>query len=262
MSIHPSVRIHPTARIACDDLTIGAGGVVGEGCVIEGRRIEIGREFWMDAGARIGGGSCQDPQAFLKAGDWLHLGKGSECNTARGITLGDEVGIGVGTMLFTHGAYLDELAGFPCSFAPIVIGDRVWLPNAWINPGVTIGSDVVVAARSLVNRDLPSGCLAGGTPAKVLRDGFPRRPTKQERLKILLRIAYECTLILPSLKALPFALLYTADWIGTGETDFKLEERTISGPVTDASEVVRHQLRRHGIRFRFSPTPDGYAPWA
>ena len=57
------------------------------------------------------------------------------------------------------------------------IGDRVWLPTASVNPGVTIGSDVVVAARSLVNHDVPAGCLAGGIPAQVLqrdatRDGW------------------------------------------------------------------------------------------
>ena len=32
--------------------------------------------------------------------------------------------------------------------------DRVWLPNAWVNPGVTIGANVVVAARSLIHRPL------------------------------------------------------------------------------------------------------------
>ncbi len=254
-NVHPSVRIDDSARINCDDLTIGAGGVVGRDCVIEGRRVTIGRELWMDEGARIGGGSCRDPQAFLVAGDWLHLGAGSHINTARGVTIGDECGVGRGTQIFTHGAYLDELAGFPCDFAPIVIGSRVWLPSATVLPGVTIGSDVVVAAMSLVNRDIPSGCLAGGTPAKVLRDSFPRTPTEGERRAIIRRIAEEC-------RALAIGSTFDTMTISTGATSFDLWARWISGPVTDASEVVRNQLRRHGIRFRFSPTPDGYAPWA
>jgi acetyltransferase-like isoleucine patch superfamily enzyme len=258
-----SVRIHPTARIDCGELTIGSGGVIGEGCRIEGTRIEIGRELWLDAGARIGGGSCRDPQAFLKAGDYLHVGKLAELNIARGITIGDECGIGVGSGLYSHGAYLDELAGFPCSFAPITIGSRVWLPSAWVNPGVTIGSDVVVAARSLVNRSLPSGCLAGGTPAVALKAGvYPRKLSIEEKGAILDRIVAECRLIFP-LSAIVrdgLAVVVVEDG-ATQMTVFDTEARTIAGPAGQRTEGVRNQLRRHGVRFRFSPTPDGYRPW-
>lgn len=257
--IHPSVRVHPTARIDCANLTIGAGGVVGENCVIEGTRVEIGRELWMDAGARIGGGSCRDSQAFLRAGDWLHLGKGSELNIARGITLGDEVGIGIGSGLFTHGAYLDELAGFPCAFAPIVVGSRVWLPNAWVNPGVTIGDDVVVGARSLVNRDLPSGCLAGGVPARVLRDGvFPRRLDTVERHRVIDRIAQECR----ALGAPVVVDTETPALFLVHSARFDLHCHRIEGRVSPDTEIVRNQLRRHGIRFRCSPVGDHYEAWS
>lgn len=257
--IHPSVKIAPTARIACDDITIGEGGVVGAGCVVEGTRVVVGRELWMDEGARIGGGSCRDPQAFLKAGDWLHLGKGSEINIARGVTLGDEVGVGVGTSLFTHGAYLDEIAGFPCAFAPIKVGSRVWLPNAWINPGVTIGDDVVVAARSLVNRDLPSGCLAGGAPAKVLRENaYPRALPLHDKVIIMDHIVAECRALGTSVTLLVRPPIIEV--IVDGAT-FDVVKRTLRGEVTRASEVVRNQLRRHGIRFRSSPSDGEYETW-
>lgn len=258
-----SVRIHPTARIDCGELTIGSGGVVGEECRIEGTRVEIGRELWMDAGARIGGGSCRDPQAFLKAGDWLHVGKGAELNQARGITVGDEVGIGVGSGLYSHGAYLDELAGFPCSFAPITIGSRVWLPSAWVNPGVTIGSDVVVAARSLVNRSLPSGCLAGGTPAVVLKAGvYPRKLSVEEKGAILDRIVAECRLILPLAGIVRHGLVISvADESARDLTHFDTEARRIAGPAGPKAEVVRNQLRRRGVRFRFSPKNGSYTSW-
>lgn len=247
-NIHPSVQISPSARVDCDELIIGAGGVIGSMCVIEGRRVEIGRDLWMDDGARIGGGSCYDPGAFLKAGDFLHLGKGAELNTARGITIGDEVGIGIGSGVFTHGAYLDELAGFPADFAPVTIGNRVWLPNAWVNPGVEIGDDVVVSARSLVNKSLPSGCLAGGVPAKVIRvNEYPKTLSDSERAAIIDRIVHE-------IRALGHAVVAGRDLIRVLNGGyFDLEARTICGPVTAASEATRNQLRRHGIRFRFSP---------
>ena len=54
---------------------------------------------------------------------------------------------------------------------PIVVGDNVWLGGgAVVNPGVTIGDDTVVGAGAVVTRDLPSGVVAAGVPAKVLRE--------------------------------------------------------------------------------------------
>lgn len=52
----------------------------------------------------------------------------------------------------------------------VVIGDDVWIgANCTILPGVTIGSNVVVAAGAVVTKDLPSNCIAAGVPARVTR---------------------------------------------------------------------------------------------
>ena len=54
---------------------------------------------------------------------------------------------------------------------PIAIGDNVWLGGGVIVcPGVTIGDDTVVGAGAVVTRDLPAGVVAGGVPARVLRE--------------------------------------------------------------------------------------------
>jgi maltose O-acetyltransferase len=56
------------------------------------------------------------------------------------------------------------------SAQPIAIGDNVWLGGGVIVcPGVTIGADTVVGAGAVVTRDLPSGVVAVGNPARVLR---------------------------------------------------------------------------------------------
>lgn len=52
----------------------------------------------------------------------------------------------------------------------IQIGDRCWCGlNVTILSGVTIGNDVVIAAGSVVNKNIPDNVIAGGVPVKVIR---------------------------------------------------------------------------------------------
>ena len=46
--------------------------------------------------------------------------------------------------------------------------------NVVINPGVTIGSDVVIGSGSVVTHDLPSHVIAAGNPCRVLRPISPQ----------------------------------------------------------------------------------------
>jgi len=54
---------------------------------------------------------------------------------------------------------------------PITIGDDVWIAaDAFVGPGVTVGDRTVVGARSSVFKDLPSGVVAVGNPAKPIKE--------------------------------------------------------------------------------------------
>lgn len=52
----------------------------------------------------------------------------------------------------------------------VKIGNDVWVGgNTVINPGVTIGDNVVIGSNSVVTKNIPSNCVAGGNPCKVIR---------------------------------------------------------------------------------------------
>ncbi|UII54300.1 sugar O-acetyltransferase [Cytobacillus spongiae] len=53
---------------------------------------------------------------------------------------------------------------------PIHIGHNVWVGGgAIINPGVTVGNNVVIASGSVVTKDVPDHVVVGGNPAKVIK---------------------------------------------------------------------------------------------
>jgi len=57
---------------------------------------------------------------------------------------------------------------------PVSIGDNVWVGgNTVINPGVSIGNDIVIGSGSVVVRDIPDGVIAAGTPEKIIRELSP-----------------------------------------------------------------------------------------
>ncbi|MDD9271605.1 maltose acetyltransferase domain-containing protein [Paenibacillus sp. GCM10023248] len=54
---------------------------------------------------------------------------------------------------------------------PVTIGNQVWIGGrAVINPGVTIGDNVVIASGAIVTKDIPANVVVGGNPAKVLKN--------------------------------------------------------------------------------------------
>lgn len=88
------------------------------------------------------------------------------------VTFGDNVFIGPNCGFYTAQHPLDvETRNSALEYAfKITVGSNVWFGgNVCIMPNVTIGDNTVIAAGSVVVKDIPSGVIAGGNPAKVIR---------------------------------------------------------------------------------------------
>lgn len=58
--------------------------------------------------------------------------------------------------------------------APVTVEDRVWIGcNVIVLSGVTIGTGSIIAAGSVVTKDVPPHSLVAGNPAKVIRETEP-----------------------------------------------------------------------------------------
>ena len=97
------------------------------------------------------------------------------------VRIGDNVWIAPNVGIYAAGHPLDvedRIAGEEYAF-PVTIEDNVWIGGGVsIIGGVTIGKNAVVAAGSVVIRDVPPDTLVAGNPAKVVR-----KITAEDKLK-------------------------------------------------------------------------------
>lgn len=85
------------------------------------------------------------------------------------ISIGDETLISESVMIRDSNNHSIIYDGYKKD-APVIIGKHVWIcAKSTILPGVTIGDGAIIAAGSLVNKDVPSKSLVAGVPAKVVR---------------------------------------------------------------------------------------------
>jgi maltose O-acetyltransferase len=120
-----------------------------------------------------------EPNFYCDYGFNIYLGKNFYSNhnlvilDANKVEFGDNVFIGPNCGFYTSGHPLDyETRNKGLEYAkPIKVGNNVWIGgNVCVMPGVTIGENVVIGAGSVVNKNIPSNCVAVGNPCKVIKE--------------------------------------------------------------------------------------------
>jgi len=85
------------------------------------------------------------------------------------IEIGDDVTLAPRVVILAHDASTRQKLGYT-RLGRVKIGSRVFVgAGSIILPSVTIGDDVVIGAGNVVARDVPSGVVAAGNPARVIR---------------------------------------------------------------------------------------------
>lgn len=99
-----------------------------------------------------------------------------------GITLGDNCLVGHNVVFATlnHGFVPEERQSMLP--APIVVGRNVWIgSNSTILQGVTIGDNSIIAAGSVVTKDVPANAIVAGVPARFIRSISPEEEKQQKQ---------------------------------------------------------------------------------
>jgi acetyltransferase-like isoleucine patch superfamily enzyme len=134
-----------------------------EACAALGRGVNVKGPF------RLG-----DP-AVTRIGDDLSINQRFLVKGGGPVEIGSHVHFAADVVFITTNHNFDQPASLPYDATridkPIVVGDCVWFgERVTVIPGVTIGEGAVIAAGSVVTRDVPALAVVGGAPAKVIRE--------------------------------------------------------------------------------------------
>jgi acetyltransferase-like isoleucine patch superfamily enzyme len=117
------------------------------------------------------------PPFYTAAGNEIRVGRNVFVNQnctfydLGGLDIADDVMIGPNVSIITTSHPIEPSQRRAVTIGrPIVIEKGVWIATgATIIGGVTVGENSVVAAGSVVTRDVPANTLVGGNPARVIR---------------------------------------------------------------------------------------------
>lgn len=146
-------------------------------------------------GARIGKGVVIKPQVKihfpwkLTIGDFVWIGEEVFILNFEPAIIGAHCCISQRAFL-CGGSHDYRQPDMPYRNGPIVVEDGAWVgAQVFVAPGVTIGTEAVITAGSVVTRDQPARMVCGGYPCLPLKERWPRREeiVKQSRSTVTSR---------------------------------------------------------------------------
>jgi len=176
-------RNRPT--IKSQDCVIGKNVVFGKNVILAAKKIRIGDGCTIGDNVQINGDvfemgdygtiyhDCFFPGGEVKIGHNFWLGVGSIVDGRAGTRIGNNVGIGAQSQLWTHMVYGDLLQG--CRFhseRPLTIGNNVWLVGHNLVSPVNIEDRSMAMLGSLVTKDMFKDRTYAGMPAIDVTDKF------------------------------------------------------------------------------------------
>lgn len=124
-------------------------------------------------GVMVWDGVQIDYPSKLRVGARTSINRGSILNCGGGISIGRDVLIGPGVVIYSQNHEYRNPDALISSqgyvHKPVTIGDDVWLAaRAIVLPGVEIGNGAVVASGAVVTKSVPAFAIVAGVPAKEI----------------------------------------------------------------------------------------------
>ena len=111
----------------------------------------------------------------IEIGNNTYIGDRTEIHCGNSITIGNDTFISWDCCIMDRDYHKLE-SDYEIT-KPVSIGNNVWIGcNVIILKGVNIGDGAVIAAGSVVTKDVPAGALVGGNPAKIIKDSINWKP--------------------------------------------------------------------------------------
>jgi acetyltransferase-like isoleucine patch superfamily enzyme len=107
----------------------------------------------------------------ITLGTGVVIGTGGSIGAHSPVRLGNYVRLSSEVQIETAGLdFYNTLPPYKHISQPITIGDGVWIGSrSLILGGITIGEYAVIAAGSVITKDVPARSLVGGVPARVIK---------------------------------------------------------------------------------------------